>query len=154
MKNITIKNKKASFKYQFIEKEIAGIVLKGTEIKSIRLGKANFTDSYCYFKDNELWIKNLYISEYDKGTYNNHDSKRDKKLLLTKQQIKKFLIKNAEKGLTIVPTMLFINDKGKVKIEIALSKGKNYKDKKQIIKENDLKKDMDREIKNYNKFKY
>jgi len=152
MKNITIKNKKANFKYIFLEKEIAGIVLKGTEIKSIRNGKAGFTDSYCYFKNNELWIKNLYISEYEQGTHNNHDSKRDKKLLLTKNQLKNFLIKSKEKGYTIIPTSLFINDKGKVKIEIALSKGKNYTDKKQIIKENDLKKDMDREIKNY-KFK-
>lgn len=142
-------NKKAKFKFEFLEKEIAGIVLEGTEIKSIRNGKISFNDSYCLFINNELWIKNLHISEYEKGTHNNHDPKRDRKLLLTKKQLIKFKSKLEEKGLTIVPTQLFINEKGFVKIEIALSKGKKDYDKKQIIKENDIKREMDKEMKNY-----
>lgn len=142
-------NKKAKYNFEFIEKEIAGIVLKGTEIKSIRQGKLNFNDSYCYFYDNEIWLKNLHISEFENGTDNNHDPKRDRKLLLTKKQILKFKNKQEEKKLTIVPTEIFINDKGIAKVEISLSKGKKLYDKKQIIKENDIKKDMDREIKNY-----
>lgn len=146
-----IKNRKAGFKYEFLEKEIAGIVLNGTEIKSIRGGKAGFTDAYCYFSKNEIWIKNFYINEYSLGTSNNHDPKRDKKLLLTKTQIKKFQEKSLEKGLTIIPTIAFINDKGIVKIEIALSKGKKTQDKRNTIKENDIKRDMDREIKNIKK---
>lgn len=142
-----IKNKKAAFNFEFIEIEIAGLVLKGTEIKSIVNGNVGFTDSYCFFKDNELWVKNLHINEYSKGTCNNHDPKRDKKLLLTKQQLKKFNNKVKEKGLTIVPVQIFINDKGLAKMEIALSKGKREYDKKQIIKENDIKRDMDKQIK-------
>lgn len=142
-------NKKAKFNFEFIEKEIAGIVLKGTEIKSIRQSKLNFNDSYCYFHDNEIWLKNLHISEFENGTDNNHEPNRDRKILLTKKQILKFKNKYEEKKLTIIPTEIFINDKGLVKVEIALSKGKKLYDKKQIIKENDIKKDMDREIKNY-----
>jgi len=144
-----IKNRKARYNYIFLEKEIAGIVLTGTEIKSIRDSKAGFTDAYCYFKDNELWLKNFYINEYTQGTFNNHDPKRDKKLLLTKNQLKRFSEKSSEKGLTIIPTLMFIDDKGLAKIEIALSKGKNVRDKSQTIKENDIKKDMNREIKNF-----
>jgi len=148
-----IKNRKARFNYEFLEKEIAGIVLTGTEIKSIRDSKAGFTDAYCYFKDNEMWMKNFYIIEYTQGTFNNHDPKRDKKLLLTKSQIKKFQEKSSEKSLTIVPTMMFINDQGIAKIEIALSKGKKTQDKRSTIKENDIKKDTDREIKNLKQIK-
>jgi len=146
-----IKNRKARYKYEFLEKEIAGIVLNGTEIKSIKEGKAGFTDAYCYFSKNEIFIKNFYINEYSLGTTNNHDPKRDKKLLLTKQQIKRFQEKSLEKGLTIVPTVAFINDKGIAKIEIALSKGKKTQDQRNTIKENDIKIDMDREIKNIKK---
>lgn len=142
-------NKKAKFNFEFLEKEIAGIVLKGTEIKSIRDNKVNFNDSFCYFKDNELWIKNLNISEYFNGNLNNHEPTRERKLLLTKKQLERFKSKLEEKGLTIVPTEIFINDKGFVKIEIALSRGKKTYDKKQIIKENDIKKEMDRELKKY-----
>jgi len=129
-----IKNKKASYKFQFLEKEIAGIILKGTEIKSIREGKAGFTDAYCYFSKNEMFIKNFYINEYSLGTCNNHDPKRDKKLLLTKKQLKKFQERSLEKGLTIIPTIAFINDNGIVKIEIALSKGKKIQDKRLDLK--------------------
>ena len=144
-----IKNKKAFYNYEFIDKEISGIILSGTEIKSIREGLVNFTDSYCIFKDHELWIKNLNISEYKNGTCNNHIPTRDRKLLMTKVQLKKFETKLNEKGFTIVPVELFINDKGICKLEIALSRGKKTFDKKQIIKENDIKRDMDMELKNY-----
>lgn len=143
-----IKNRKARFNFDFIEKEIAGIVLTGTEIKSIRDGKVGFTDAYCYFKDNEMWVKSLHIDEYKSGTHNNHDPKRDRKLLLTKIQLQRFQSKVNEKGLTIVPVEIFINDKGLAKMEIALSKGKRLQDKRNIIKENDIKREMDREIKN------
>ena len=146
-----IKNRKAIFNFEFIEKELAGISLKGTEVKSIREGKISFKDSYCYFKNNELWLKNFHIHEYKMGTNNNHDPKRNRKLLLTKNQLKNFENKSKEKGLTIIPVELIINEKGLIKIEIALSKGKKIFNKKQTIKENDIKIDMDREIKNYKK---
>lgn len=144
-----IKNRKARYNFDFIEKEIAGIVLTGTEIKSVRAGKVGFTDSFCFFKDKEMWVKNLHIDEYTSGTHNNHDPKRDRKLLLTKLQLQRFESKINEKGLTVVPVEIFINDKGLAKMEIALSKGKKQQDKRQIIKENDIKREMDREIKNY-----
>ena len=143
-----IKNKKALFKYDIIETEVSGIVLNGTEIKSIRNGKVSFTNTYCFINNNEIWIRNLHISEYKNGTHNNHDPKRDKKLLLTKQQISYFSEKIEEKGLTLNPLNIFINDKGIAKITISLSKGKKIQDKRQTIKENDIKRDMDREIKN------
>lgn len=142
-----IKNRKARFNYIFVETEVAGIVLTGTEVKSIRTGKVSFTDSYCFFKDEELWLKNLHISEYMEGTYNNHEPKRDRKLLLKKQQLKKFKRKMEEGGLTIVPTEIFFTDRGLVKVEIALSKGKKNYDKKESIKERDIKKETDRELK-------
>lgn len=142
-----IKNRKARFNYIFVETEVAGIVLTGTEVKSIRTGKVSFTDSYCFFKDGELWLKNLHISEYMEGTYNNHEPKRDRKLLLKKQQLKKFKRKMEEGGLTIVPTEIFFTDRGLVKVEIALSKGKKNYDKKESIKERDIKKETDRELK-------
>jgi len=144
-----IKNKKALFKYEIIETEVSGIVLNGTEIKSIRNGKVSFTNTYCFIFNNEMWIKNLHISEYKNGTHNNHDPKRDKKLLLTKHQILYFNEKIEEKGLTLIPLNIFINDKGIAKVTVSLSKGKNNQDKRQTIKENDIKRDMDREIKNY-----
>jgi len=141
-----IPNKKAKFNYEFIEKEVAGIVLTGTEVKSIRAGKVSFTDSYCFFKDGELWLKSLHISEYTQGTYLNHEPKRDRKLLLKKQQLKKFQKKMNEGGLTIVPTLIFINSKGLVKIEIALSRGKKLFDKRETIKKRDIEKDINRKL--------
>jgi SsrA-binding protein len=137
-----IKNKKASFNYEFIKKYICGIVLFGSEIKSIRLGKANFTDSYCYFNNYELYIKNFHISEYENASYNNHEPLRDKKLLLEKKElihIKDYIKKN---NLTIVPVELFINEKGLAKIEISIAKGKKLYDKREVLKENDDKKYM------------
>jgi len=143
-----IKNKKARFAYEILETEVAGIVLKGTEIKSISVGKVSFTDTYCLIINNEMWVKNLHISEYEHGTHNNHDPKRDKKLLLTKRQISYFNSKINEKGLTLIPLDIFINENGFAKLTISLSKGKKTQDKRQTIKEKDIKKDMNREIKN------
>jgi SsrA-binding protein len=146
---IMLKNKKVFFNYEILEREIAGMILEGTEVKSIKEGRVSFTDSYCMFVNNELWVKNLYISEYENGSYNNHLPKRDRKLLLTKNQIKKFQKKNEEKGLTIVPLSIFSTDKGLLKMEIGLAKGKKLYDKKAKIKEQDI----DRETKLYVKIK-
>ena len=146
-KEINIKNKKASFNYEFIEKYTAGIVLTGTEIKSIRDGKVSFTDSYCFFAGNELWIKGLHISEYSYGSYNNHLPKRDRKLLLNKKELKKIQKKIQEKGLTIVPVRLFINERGYAKVVIAIARGKAKYDKRQDIKDRDNKRDLARLMK-------
>jgi SsrA-binding protein len=145
--NIVIKNKKASFDYEFIETFVAGMVLTGTEIKSLRLGKASLVDSYCAILRNELWVKNMYIAEYFYGTYNNHDARKDRKLLLNRKELKKIeqLAKNT--GFTIVPTRLFINEKGLAKIVIAVAKGKKAYDKRQSLKEKDDKREMDRVFK-------
>jgi SsrA-binding protein len=137
---INIKNKKGSFNYIFLDKFTAGIMLVGTEIKSIRNGGANFVDSYCEFINGELWLKGLHIAEYKFGE--NHDTKRFRKLLLTKRELKKLSGKVIESGLTIVPVRLFINDKGLAKVEIALAKGKKLHDKRETIK----KRDSEREI--------
>jgi SsrA-binding protein len=142
--NINIRNKKASFEYHFIDKYIAGIVLQGSEIKSIRLGKVNLQDSYCTFFNNELYVKEMHIAPYEFARNYNHEAKRDRKLLLNKREIKKLLVKNKEKGLTIVPIRIFLNEKGLAKLEIALAKGKKIYDKRENIKERDLKRDMAR----------
>ena len=141
---INIKNRKASFEYQFIATFIAGISLVGTEIKSIRNNKANISDAYCVFIDDELFVKNLHIAEYTNGGYINHDPKRERKLLLNRQELNKMLGKVKAKGNSIIPIRLFINDKGKAKLEIALAKGKKVYDKRESIKEKDQKRDMDR----------
>jgi len=141
---IRIKNRKASFEYFLIERMVAGIKLQGTEIKSIREGKANLTDSYCAFVREELYVRNLHIAEYTYGTYNNHEPKRDRKLLLKKRELKKLLTKVKEKGLTIVPVQLFVNERGLAKLEIALAKGKHTYDKRESLKQNDSKREMDR----------
>ncbi|HAG15715.1 MAG TPA: SsrA-binding protein [Bacteroidales bacterium] len=142
---INIKNKRASFEYFLIERFVAGIQLQGTEIKSIRYGKANLSDSYCVFIDHELFVRNLHISEYALGTHYNHVVKRDRKLLLSKKELRKLKIKLDEKGFTIIPTSLFINDRGLAKIEIALAKGKHTYDKRETIKQKDIQRDIDRE---------
>jgi len=142
--NINIRNKKASFEYHFIDKYIAGIVLQGSEIKSIRLGKVNLQDSYCTFFNNELYVKEMHIAPYELARNYNHEAKRDRKLLLNKREIKKLLVKNKEKGLTIVPIRIFLTEKGLAKLEIALAKGKKIYDKREDIKERDLKRDMAR----------
>ncbi len=145
--NIKIKNKRVSWEYYLIEKLIAGIVLTGTEIKSIRGGKASLADSYCYFEGGELFVRGMHISEYSYGTYNNHIAKRDRKLLLTSRELKKLEIKVKEKSMTIVPVTLFINDKGFAKLEIAVARGKHYYDKRNTLKEKDHKREIDRHMK-------
>jgi len=142
--NIFIKNKKAFFEFEIIEKYIAGIVLTGTEIKSIRMGKANFIDTYCHFVNGELWVKGLNISEYDWGTYNNHDPRQERKLLLNRKELIKLNRQSQEKGLTIVALKLFINDNGYAKLEIAIARGKKSHDKRETLKQKDAKREMDR----------
>lgn len=143
--NISIRNKKASFEFSFIDTYVAGIVLTGTEIKSIRQSKVNFQDAYCIFNDEELFVKNMHISKYDEGTHYNHEPLRDRKLLLQKKELRKLLDKSEEKGLTIIPIKLFLNDRGLAKLEIALAKGKKLYDKREDIKEKDIKREMARE---------
>lgn len=138
---IDIRNRKASYEFSFLDKFVAGMVLTGTEIKSIRLGKANITDGFCVFHNGELIARNIQINEYDKGTYNNHPPKRDRKLLLSKHELRKLENNLKDQGLTIIPLRLFINEKGWAKLEIALAKGKKLFDKREDVK----KKDMERE---------
>ncbi len=145
--NINIKNKRASFDYEFIEKFNAGIVLTGTEIKSIRAGKASLVDSYCFFVNNELWIKGMHISEYKFGTYYNHIEKRERKLLLNRKELDKLERKTKESGLTIIPVRLFFTERGLAKIVIALAKGKKTYDKRESLKQKDAKRDIDRAMK-------
>ncbi len=144
MSNIQIRNKKASFDYEFIDTYTAGIVLTGTEIKSIRAGKASLVDSYCLFENGELWSKGIHINEYFYGTYNNHLPTRDRKLLLTKKELRKLTRSLADPGTTIVPTLLFINERGLAKVKIALARGKKAYDKRQSLKEKDDKRQMER----------
>lgn len=145
--NIIIKNKRASFDYEFIETFIAGIMLTGTEIKSIRLGKASLIDSYCLIINKELWVRNMYIAEYFYGSYNNHEARKDRKLLLNRKELQKIEQLSKNTGFTIIPTKLFINDKGLAKLVIAVAKGKKAYDKRQSLREKDDKRDMDRAFK-------
>lgn len=144
---VNIKNKRASFDYELLDTYTAGIVLTGTEIKSIRLGKAGLSDTFCFFSNGELWIKNMYVAEYFYGTYNNHVARRDRKLLLTVKELRKLQRMTKESGLSIVPTRLYINDKGLAKLVIALAKGKKAYDKRESIKEREDKRQMDRVFK-------
>ena len=146
---INIKNKRASFDYEFIETYTAGIVLTGTEIKSIRLGKASLVDTYCYFVRGELWVKNMYVAEYFYGSYNNHTARRDRKLLLERKELRKLQQAVKNPGFTIVPTRLFINERGLAKLVIALARGKHEYDKRESIKERDDKREMDRIKRHY-----
>jgi SsrA-binding protein len=142
--NIAIRNKKASHDYEFIEKFIAGIILSGTEIKSLRLGKATLSDSYCFFNNGELFIKGMHIAEYWWGNLNNHDPLRERKLLLTSRELKKIERKIKESGLTIIVIKVFINDRGLAKAEIAISRGKKEYDKRETLKRKDATREMDR----------
>lgn len=144
---INIRNKKASFEYAFIDKYVAGIQLSGTEIKSIRDSKASINEAYCFVSNNEVFIKNMHIAVYEAGSYNNHDPKRDRKLLLNKTEIKKIEKKLKDKGLTLIPLALFINEKGLAKIEIAIAKGKKLYDKRESLKEQDSKRMIGRLMK-------
>lgn len=143
---VDIKNKKASFEYFLIDEYVAGLVLTGTEIKSIRDGKANLTDAYCTFIGNELFVKQMHVSEYRFGSYLNHPAKRDRKLLLTRRELRKLQARTKEKGYTIVPVLLFVDDRGYAKLKIALARGKKFFDKRQTIKDKDTRRDMQREI--------
>lgn len=145
--NINIKNKKAFFEFEILESFTAGIQLQGTEIKSIREGKAGLVDSYCQFFDGELYVKNMHIAEYFFGNLQNHEAKRERKLLLQKKELNKLERKVRETGLTIVPLRLFLNEKGFAKIEIGLARGKKVYDKRESLKENDSKRDIDRAMK-------
>ena len=145
--NINIKNKRASFDYEFIDTYTAGIVLTGTEIKSIRQGKASLVDTFCIFIKGELWVKNMHISEYFYGSYNNQEESCERKVLLTKKELRKLERTADEPGFTIVPTRMFINEKGLAKVVIALAKGKKQYDKRQTMKEKEDKRMMDRMFK-------
>lgn len=147
--SVQIRNKKASFEYSFIDTYTAGIVLTGTEIKSIRLGKASLIDAFCFINNGEIWVKGMTVSPYFYGSYANHESKRDRKLLLTKKEIRKLAADTKTPGLTIVPTLVFIDDHGRAKVRIALAKGKKEFDKRQALREKEDKRAMDRAIKHF-----
>ena len=147
MQKLNIKNKRASFEYEFVERFVAGIQLFGTEIKSIRAGKASLVDSYCYFSNGELYVKGMHIAEYRFGSYYNHEEKRERKLLLNRKELDKLDRKTKESGLSIIPLRLFITEKGFAKLEIALCRGKKNYDKRESLKQKDHKRDIDRLMK-------
>lgn len=146
-KNILVKNKRATFDYELIDIYTAGIVLVGTEIKSIRLGKASLVDTFCYFHNGELWLKNAYIAEYFYGSYNNHNARRERKLLLNRKELRKLMDYAQTPGVTIIPTKLFINERGLAKIVVAAARGKKQYDKRASLKERDDKREMARAMK-------
>lgn len=146
---IQIKNKKASFDFFFLETYTAGIVLTGTEIKSIRLGKASLVDSFCYIHNAEIWVKGMNISPYFYGSFSNHEARRDRKLLLNKREIHRLQEAVKQVGTTIVPTLVFIDSNGRAKINIALARGKKEFDKRQTLKEKEDRRQMDRAIKRF-----
>ena len=143
-KDVNIKNRQAGFEYELLDKYVAGIVLTGTEIKSIREGKINLQDGYGYFNNGELFVKGVNISPYAQGTHYNHEATRERKLLLKRSELKKLEARTEEKGLTLVPVRLFINDRGFAKMEIALGRGKKMHDKRDSIKERDAKRELNR----------
>lgn len=145
--NVQIKNKKAHFEYHILDTYIAGIRLLGTEIKSIREGKANINDSFCSFLDDGLYMRNMHIAEFSHGSFYNHEAKRDRQLLLTKRELKKLRSKLETKGFTIIPLRLFISDRGFAKVEIALAQGKKDFDKRDTIKDRDIKRELGRQVK-------
>lgn len=147
--NIHIKNKRAAFDYELLSTYTAGIVLVGTEIKSIRQGKASLVDTFCFFSNDELWVKNMNITEYFYGSYNNHQPRRDRKLLLNRKELEKIRRQTKETGFTIVPVKLFLDEKGLAKVQIAVAKGKKSYDKRESIKAKDDKRVMDRMMKKF-----
>ena len=148
-RNINIRNKRATFDYEILEEFIAGVVLVGTEIKSIRAGKASLTDSYCYFQDGELWIRGVNISEYDWGTCNNHVPRRDRKLLLQRKELNKLQRQLQDRGLTVVGLRMSLSERGFAKIVIGLARGRKAYDKREYLKENDAKREMDKAMKRF-----
>lgn len=149
MEKIEFKNRKAAFQFFLLDTYVAGIQLLGTEIKAIREGKANISDAFCFLVKQELFVKNLHISEYSHGAYANHEPTRVRKLLLNKRELKKIEYKLKEKGLTIIPVKLFVNEKGLAKMEISIAKGKKLFDKRDTIKTKDVKRQLDRIKKNF-----
>jgi SsrA-binding protein len=143
-KEVNIRNRRAGFEYELIDKYVAGIILQGTEIKSIREGKVNLQEGYCYFSAGEAFVKGVTISPYDQGTHYNHTPDRERKLLLKKSEIAKLTSKVEEKGLTLIPLRIFINDRGYAKMEIGLGRGKKFHDKRNSIKEKDIKRELSR----------
>ncbi|MEM1135013.1 MAG: SsrA-binding protein SmpB [Bacteroidota bacterium] len=141
-KDISVRNKKANFEYHLVEKFTAGLVLKGSEIKGIRTGKVSLSEAFCLFIGEGLWIRNMHIAPYEMGGFHNHEAKADRKLLLTKRELKKLEAGSKDTGMTIIPVSLFINDRGFAKVQIALAKGKKLYDKRQDIREKDLKREM------------
>ena len=150
-KKINIRNKRAAFDYEILEEWVAGIVLVGTEIKSIRAGKVSMTDSFCYFDRGELWIRNVNIAEYDWGTCNNHAPRRDRKLLLTGRELTKLQRAMQDKGLTVVGLRLFLNERGLAKVAVGLARGRKAYDKREHLKESDARREMDKVMKNFRK---
>ncbi len=146
---VQIKNKKAAFEYFLVETFMAGIVLTGTEIKSIRMGKASLVDTYCLIINGEMWVRGMSISPYFYGSYSNHEMKRDRKLLLTKREIHRLQEATKQPGFTIIPTLIFIDKNGRAKVDIALAKGKKMFDKRQTLKEKEDRREMDRARKNF-----
>lgn len=142
--DVHIKNRRASFDYEILDRYVAGIQLFGTEIKSIRESHASLADTYCIFEKGELWVKQMHIAEYRFGSYANHEVRRDRKLLLTRKELRKLERQTKETGKTIIPLVLFINDKGFAKLEIALCQGKHDYDKRQSIREKDFRREMER----------
>ena len=142
-RKIQIVNRRAEHEYYFVKRYDAGVVLHGTEVKSIREGSANLTDSFCFFKDGELYVKSMFISEYKDGTYNNHETRRLRKLLLKKSELKVLERKMSEKGFSIVPIRIFFNERGLAKVEIAIAQGKKEYDKRNVLKERDNKRELD-----------
>ncbi len=145
--NVNIKNRRATFDYEVLNTFTAGIVLTGTEIKSLRMGKAGLTDTYCIVNKKEVWLKNMYIAEYSYGSYNNHTTHRDRKLLLNRKEINDIEKSNSQPGYSVVPLRVFINERGLAKVVIAIAKGKKQYDKRQSIKDRDDKRDMQRAMK-------
>ncbi|MCW5910694.1 MAG: SsrA-binding protein SmpB [Cyclobacteriaceae bacterium] len=142
--NVNVRNKQATFNYELLDKFIAGIVLQGTEIKSIREGKVNLQDGYCYFSKGEMFVKGVSITPYAQGTHYNHEAGRERKLLMKRAELKKLEAKSGEKGLALIPVRLFINDRGLAKLEIGLGRGKKLHDKRESIKERDVKRELNR----------
>ena len=146
---VNIRNKKASFEYFFIETYTAGIVLTGTEIKSIRLGKASLVDTFCYINNGEIWVKGMNITPYFYGSYNNHEAKRDRKLLLNRREIARLESATKQTGYTIIPLLVFLDEHGRAKMDLALCKGKKEFDKRQTLKAKEDRRELDRAMKHY-----
>lgn len=146
---VQIKNRRAEFDYLIVDRYVAGIVLTGTEVKSIRAGKASLVDTFCYIHDGEVWVKNMYVAEYARGSWGNHDVRRDRKLLLQKKEIRQLSADTEAPGFTLVPLKLFVDENGRVKMQVGLCRGKKEYDKRQSLREKDDRREMDRAMKRY-----